>query len=47
MFEQSSYMVAEEDVFVEVCAIVNGLLERNYDVNFLTFDGSATGKRYL
>lgn len=41
--EQEFYSVVEKDLFVEVCVVLSGELQRNPRVSIMTVDGTAQG----
>ena len=43
-FDGISYSAKEEDGFVEVCVVLDGLIQREVEIELSTLDGSATGK---
>ncbi len=45
--EQSSYSVSEETGFIEVCVVLEGIIERNVGMELTTDDGTATGIELL
>ena len=43
-FEEPEYSVVENGTFVEVCVLVNGILERNLTLTISTRDQTAVGE---
>ena len=44
-FLQSSFILQEEGILMQLCAILRGMIERNVIVDFSTRPGSAQGRK--
>ncbi len=44
---QSVYSVSEDNGFIEVCVVLDGIIERNVEMELSTDDGTATGIELL
>ena len=44
--QDMSYSVEEDELSLEVCVVLEGFIERDVTIDFLTNDGTATGRYY-
>ncbi len=44
---QSVYLVSEDNGFIEVCVVLDGIIERNVEMELTTDNGTATGIKLL